>query len=46
MTPTGFAALKAELADLKAERPKISLEIGEATVIREAASVGPRARRP
>ncbi len=30
MTPTGFAALKAELAALKTERPKISLEIGTA----------------
>jgi transcription elongation factor GreA len=30
MTPGGFAALKVELAALKAERPKISLEIGTA----------------
>lgn len=30
MTPKGFASLKAELAELKAERPKISLEIGTA----------------
>src|SRR5690606_5111658 len=30
MTPEGFAALKTELAELKAERPKISQMIGEA----------------
>lgn len=30
MTPQGLAALKAELAALKAERPKISQEIGTA----------------
>ena len=30
MTPEGFAALKSELAELKAERPKISQQIGEA----------------
>ncbi len=30
MTPEGFAALKAELERLKAERPRISAEIGEA----------------
>lgn len=30
MTPTGFAALKSELAVLRAERPKISQEIGTA----------------
>jgi transcription elongation factor GreA len=30
MTPTGFQALKDELARLKAERPKISAEIGTA----------------
>ncbi len=30
MTPEGYAALKAELDRLKAERPKISREIGEA----------------
>ena len=30
MTPEGYAALKAELERLKAERPKISREIGEA----------------
>lgn len=30
MTPNGHAKLKAELADLKAERPKISQEIGTA----------------
>lgn len=30
MTPAGHAALKAELAELKAERPKISQEIGTA----------------
>lgn len=30
MTPKGLADLKAELAALKAERPKISLEIGTA----------------
>lgn len=30
MTPEGFAALKSELAELKAERPKISQMIGEA----------------
>ncbi len=30
MTPQGFAALKDELAELKAERPKISQEIGTA----------------
>ena len=30
MTPEGYAALKSELAELKAERPKISAMIGEA----------------
>lgn len=30
LTPQGFAQLKAELAELKAERPKISQEIGTA----------------
>lgn len=30
LTPQGFARLKAELAELKAERPKISQEIGTA----------------
>ena len=30
MTPEGYAALKSELAELKAERPKISQQIGEA----------------